>query len=145
MMMAVRRAALSEFVGVKETGYAGREIFDAQGQRWPYVRDRICAYRSIFGTIPIGRAWYHAASSPGIFPLDGELNLPHRGYSYVVQEFSSRLAVTMSCEDAGEILSSFFPVHMPIRSLESMVGDVCDDVGRYYQEKAPPDVVPDAW
>lgn len=144
MVMAVGRAALSEFVAVRGTGYAGQEIFDAQGRRFPYVRDRMCAYRSIFGTIPIRRAYYHTGGSPGIFPLDGDLNLPDRGYSYVVQEFSSRLAVTMSYEDAGEILSSFFPVNMPIRSLESIVGDVCDDVDRYYKEKAPPDMVTDA-
>jgi hypothetical protein len=144
MVMAVGRAALAEFVAVKGTGYAGREVVDAQGQRFPYVRDRTCAYRSIFGTIPIRRAYYQAAGAAGIFPLDGALNLPERGYSYVVQEFSSRLAVTMSYEDASEILSSFFPVKMPIRSLESIVGDVCDDVDRYYEEKAPPDGDPDA-
>jgi len=56
----------------------------------------------------------------------------------VVEEFSSRLAVTMSYEDASEILGSFFPVKMPIRSLERIVGDACDDVDQYYQEKAPP-------
>ncbi len=70
------------------------------------------------------RAYYHHTGSPGVFPLDGELNLPERGYSYLVQEFSSRLAITMSYEDAQEILSSFFPVKMPIRSLESIVGDL---------------------
>jgi hypothetical protein len=144
MVMAVGRAALAEFVAVKGTGYAGREIVDAQGQRFPYVRDRICAYRSLFGTISIRRAYYHTAGSPGIFPLDGALNVPERGYSYVVQEFSSRLAVTMSYEDASDILGSFFPVRMPIRSLESIVGDACDDVDQYYQEKAPPDSDPDA-
>ena len=144
LVMAVGRAALEEFVAVKGTGYAGKEIVDAQGNRCPYVRDRSCAYRSIFGTVPIRRAYYHAAGSPGVFPLDGELNLPERGYSYVVQEFSSRLAVTMSYEDAQEILSSFFPVKMPIRSLESIVGDVCDEVDRFYEEKTPPEVCPEA-
>ena len=144
LVMAVGRAALEEFVAVKGTGYAGKEIDDAQGNRCPYVRDRDVHYRSIFGTISIRRAYYHATGSPGVFPLDGELNLPERGYSYLVQEFSSRLAVTMSYEDAQEILRSFFPVRMPIRSLESIVGDVCDEVDRFYAEKAPPDVCPEA-
>ncbi len=103
-----------------------------------------CAYRSIFGMIPIRRAYYYAAGSPGVFPLDGEINLPERGYSYLVQEFSSRLAVAMSYEDAQEIFRSFFPVKMPIRSLESIVGDVCEEVDRYYAEKAPPDLCPEA-
>jgi len=144
MVMAVGRAALGEFVAVKGTGYGGREIVDAQGERFPYVRDRMCAYRSIFGVVPIRRAYYQAAGAAGVFPLDGELNLPDRGYSYVVQELSSRLAVTMSYENASEILGSFFPVKMPIRSLESIVGDACDDVDQYYEEKPPPDADPDA-
>ncbi len=90
LVMAVGRAALEEFVAEKGSGYAGKEIIDADGNRCPYVRDRSCAYRSIFGAVLITRAYYHAAGSPGAFPLDGELNLPERGYSYLVQEFSSR-------------------------------------------------------
>ena len=62
----------------------------------------------------------------------------------MVQEFSSRLAVTMSYEDAQEILNSFFPVKVPIRSLESIVGDLWDEVDRFYEEKAPPEVCPEA-
>lgn len=144
LVMEVGRAALQEFVAVKGTGYAGKEVVDAQGNRCPYVRDRSCTYRSIFGTIPIRRAYYHAAGSSGIFPLDGDLNLPERGYSYLVQEFSSRLAITTSYENAQEILRSFFPIKMPIRSLESIVGDVCDEVDRFYEEKAQPKVSSEA-
>lgn len=144
LVMEVGRAALEEFVAEKGTGYQGKEIMDAQGNRCPYVRDRSCSYRSIFGMVTIGRAYYYTPGSPGVFPLDGELNMPDRGYSYVVQEFSSRLAVTMSYEDAQEILSSFFPVKVPIRSLERIVGDLCDEVDKFYEEKAPPEVCPDA-
>jgi hypothetical protein len=144
MVMQVGRTALEKFVAGMGTGYAGKEIIDAQGNRCPYVRDRSCAYRSIFGTIPIPRAYYQATGLPGVFPLDGKLNLPERGYSYLVQEFSSRLAVTMSYESAQETLRSFFPVKAPIRSLENIVGDLCDEVDRFYEEKAPPMVSPEA-
>lgn len=144
LVMAVGRAALEEFVALKGPGYEGKEIIDAQGKRRPYVRDRERVYRSIFGPISIRRAYYHAAGSPGEFPLDGELNLPDRGYSYLVQEFSSRLAITMSYESAQEILNSFFPVKMPIRSLESIVGDLPGAVDQFYEKQAPPDVDPQA-
>jgi hypothetical protein len=144
MVMEVGRAALAEFVATKGTGYIGKETLDVQGHRCPYIRERNCAYRSIFGAIPIPRAYYQAAGLPGIFPLDGELNLPERGYSYVIQEFSSRLAVKMSYEDATEILSSFFPVKVPIRSLESIVGDVCDEVNHFYEDRPAPQGCPAA-
>lgn len=144
LVMAVGRTALQEFVALKGPGYAGKEIIDVRGNRCPYVRDRECAYRSIFGTISIRRAYYHSAGSPGTLPLDGELNLPERGYSYLVQEFASRLAITMSYESAQEVLNSFFPVKMPIRSLESIVGDLCGEVDQFYENQAPPDVDPQA-
>jgi hypothetical protein len=144
LVMAVGRAALEEFVAEKGSGYAGKEIIDAEGNRCPYVRDRSCTYRSIFGAVLIPRAYYHAAGSPGAFPLDGELNLPERGYSYLVQEFSSRLAVKMSYEESQEILHRFFPVKMPIRSLEGIVGDMVDEVDRFYEKKTPPDICPEA-
>ena len=128
MVMEIGRAGLEEYVAVKGTGYSGRELVDDQGRRYAYVRDRNRTYRSIFGSVSIGRAYYHCAGSSGIFPLDGGLNPPRRSYSYVVQEFSSRLAVNTSYENAVEILSSFFPVKMPLRSLEGVVGDLRDEV-----------------
>jgi hypothetical protein len=144
LVMVVGRAALEEFVSVKGSGYAGKEITDGQGNRCPYVRDRSCTYRSIFGAIHIQRAYYHAVGSPGIFPLGAELNLPDRGYSYVVQEFSSRLAITMSYEDAQEIMNAFFPVKMPIRSLENIVADLRGEADRFYEKQTPPDSDPQA-
>lgn len=84
LVMAVGRAALEEFAAVRGPGYGGEEIADRRGNRCPYVRDRSCTYRSIFGAIRIRRPYYHAVGSPGVFPLDAELNLPERGSSYVV-------------------------------------------------------------
>jgi len=81
LVMAVGRAALVEFVAEKGTGYAGKEVMDAQGSWCPYVRDRSCSYRSIFGPVTVRRAYYYSPGSPGVFPLDGELNMPQRGYS----------------------------------------------------------------
>jgi hypothetical protein len=144
LVMAFKGAAIEEFVSVKGTGYAVNEIVDAQDDRCPYVRDRRCAYRSIFRTMSIARAYCHHAASPGELSLDGQRNLPHRGYSYLVQKFSSRLAVTMSCEDAQETLSSFLPVKMPIRSLENIEGDLCDEVDRFYEKKGSPHGCPEA-
>jgi hypothetical protein len=59
----------------------------------PYVRDRKCVYRSVFGAIEINRAYYHVKGTAGVFPLEGEINLPQRGHSYFFREISSKLAV----------------------------------------------------
>ncbi len=41
-------------------------------------------------------------------------------------------------------MRSFFPVKMPIRSLESIVGDVCDEADRFYEEKTLQDMSTEA-
>jgi len=143
MVMEVGRAALAEFITMKGTGYSGKEVVDAQNNRRPYVRDGSRTYRSVFGAVSIRRAYYHADGLPGVFPLDAELNLPERGYSYLLQELSSRLSVSMSYEDTQRILGSLFPVKMPIRSLERFVSDVLDEADRFYEEKKSPDLRPE--
>jgi hypothetical protein len=143
MVMEVGRTALAEFVAAKGTGYVGKEVVDAQDNRCPYIRDSDRTYRSVFGAISVRRAYYHADGLPGVFPLDAELNLPERGYSYLLQELSSRLSVTMSYEDTQKIVASLFPVKIPIRSLERIVGDVRSEVDRFYEEKKPPDLCPE--
>jgi hypothetical protein len=139
MVMEVGREALMEFVAAKGTGYEGVEILNENGSQLPYVRDRGCAYRSIFGAIRINRAYYHAKGEQGVCPLDGALNLPDRGYSYLIQEIASKLAVNGSYEKACEIFGDIFPIDLPIRSLERIVGETCEDAARYYEGKKPPD------
>jgi len=140
MLMRVGRQALISYLDGKGAGYQGEEIVNAQGERLPYVRDRKCAYRSVFGSIEINRAYYQAKGAEGVFPLEGEINLPARGYSYFLQEISSKLAVNGSYEKASEVFADIFPLDIPIRSLERIVGDTCEDVSRYYEEKPAPEL-----
>ena len=49
MLMRVGREALASYLDEKGTGYRGEEIVNAQGETLPYVRDRKCAYRSVYG------------------------------------------------------------------------------------------------
>lgn len=139
MVMHVGREALIAYLQEKGTGYQGSEVVSRTGERFPYVRDRKREYRSLFGSIEVKRAYYHRTGVPGIFPLDGEVNLPERGYSYMLQEISSKLAVNGSYEKACEILSDIFPLELPIRSLEGIVGDACEDVALYYDQKPTPE------
>ena len=50
----------------------------------------------------------------------------------------------MSYEEAQEILSSFFPVKVPIRSLERIVADVYDEVDQFYEDRPAPQGCPAA-
>jgi hypothetical protein len=144
MLMRVGRQALMSFLKEKGSGYQGKEIINAQGERLPYVRDRKCVYRSVFGPIEINRAYYQAKGAPGVFPLEEEINLPEKSYSYFLQEISSKLAVNGSYEKACEVFADIFSIDIPVRSLEGIVGEACDDVARYYEEKPAQKLPPEA-
>jgi hypothetical protein len=142
LMKLAMKAALNGllvYLAEKGTGYQGSEIVTPAGQRLPYVRDRKCRYRSIFGPVDVERAYYHQTGSPGFFPLDKELNLPERGYSYLLQEISSKLAVNGSYEKSCEIMKDILYLDLPVRSLERIVSDSFEDVARYYEHKPVPD------
>jgi hypothetical protein len=64
------------------------------------------------------------------------LNLPDRGYSYLMQEIASKLAMNASYEKAREVFTDIFPIDLPIRSLERVVGETCEDAARYYEAKS---------
>lgn len=144
MVMEAGKAALEEFVKTKGTGYEGAAVVDVEGRSLPYVGARVRTYRSIFGAVPIRRAYYQTPGVAGVCPLDASLNLPRRSYSHLVQEFSSRLAVKMSYEDAADTLNSLFPAHIPIRSLEGVVGDLRDDIVEFYDQQPEPAIEPEA-
>src|SRR6266705_3407377 len=44
-------------------------------------------YFSIFGKFKVARTCYRVPGEPGIFPLDAQVNLPERCYSYFLQEW----------------------------------------------------------
>ena len=67
----------------------------------------------LLGVIEINRAHYQATGTAGIFPLEDEINLPQRGYSYFLQEISSKLAVNGSFEKACEVFADIFPSPSP--------------------------------
>jgi hypothetical protein len=144
MVMKMGKQALISYTEKKGSGYLGKEIVNEQGERLPYVSNRKCKYISIFGEIEICRSYYQRKGESGVFPLASDINLPNRGYSYFLQEISSKLAVNGSYEKACEVFGDIFPVNIPLRSLERIVGDTCEDVARYYEEKPSPELSSEA-
>ena len=76
------------FLAEKGTGRDGDEIPLDDGTVLPFRQNRKCDYFSVFGKTDIDRAYYWRKGLEGHFPLDGELNLPERSYSYVLQELA---------------------------------------------------------
>ena len=63
----------------------GHAVKRAEGQRLTEHRLRERGYVSIFGKVKIRRLAYGASGARSLMPLDEQLNLPERSYSYELQ------------------------------------------------------------
>jgi len=134
----VLRRLLDENVRARGVGDVGHAIIreDAEGETWlGYRRVHSREYESVFGTVPIDRRGYGAPGEASIHPLDEELNLPDRRYSYVLQERAVRLAARGPFDEATDELSKTTAARMPKRQLEEVVVDGAADFDAFYKAR----------
>jgi hypothetical protein len=108
--------------------------------RLPYHCEKRITYYSIFGRIRIPRAYFWAWScgSQGVAPLDAELNLPERRYSYVIQELATLFAAQGPFDRVSEAFEKVFRIKIWKQALEFMAREAGADVQKFYEQKAPP-------
>jgi hypothetical protein len=122
----IGRTALARYVGQVGTGEAGTHLDD--GRQWRYHGVRVCTYRSIFGCVPIRRAYYHHAELGGFCPLDARLALPERSYSYVLQGLTLKLDAHSAYDEAHDTIAGLLGVTMPKAMAEAIVTEAARDV-----------------
>ena len=83
----------------------------------------------------INRLGYGAPGEASIHPLDEELNLPERRYSYVLQERAVRLAARGPFDEATDEVSKTTAARLPKRQLEEVVVDGAADFDAYYEAR----------
>lgn len=133
------RSMLECFVAESGTGYeAGNPPLSEAGVPLEYKGTVDSPYFSIFGEIQIGRAGYAGPSGGYVYPVDAQLNLPARKYSYLLQKWLQASATDMdfrtTVERFNEIFDfSFFP-EVPQRLGESIAAQVTP----FYAQVAAP-------
>jgi hypothetical protein len=96
-------------------------------------------YRSLFGDLRINRPYYWKENAgEGVCPLDRELNLPARTYSYLLQEACALFDVRGSYEKGMQMLEKLFGVTLWKQGAELVVRDCGADVQAFYKEQKPP-------
>jgi len=103
--------------------------------RLGYRREHDRDYESIFGTIEVRRLGYGKPGEKSIHPLDDELNLPKRRYSYLLQQWGSLLCGRGPYDEALDELSRSTAGHLPRRQLEAVVTDMAEDFESFYEER----------
>jgi hypothetical protein len=92
-------------------------------------------YESIFGTIALERLGYGAPSYDSVHPLDEELNLPARRYSYLVQKRGAKLCGRGPYDEVLEELGESTAAHVPKRQLEQISRESAEDFEAFYQQR----------
>jgi hypothetical protein len=117
-------AAMKLYFAQRGTGDVGPAVTQADGVFLP--REQQLRGRddfSLFGTFAVPRTCYRTPGEPGIFPLDAQVNLPERCYSYFLQEWMTVFAVEHPFKESAGCLGQLFALEVA----ESVVMEVAQE------------------
>lgn len=106
-------------------------------QRYTHKRAHARRLVTLFGEVTITRVGYGRPGRASIHPLDAELGLPGRCYSYEVQRRLVRAVVGAPFDEAVAMLAETTGVAVPKRSAEQIVADAAADFDAFYAQRAP--------
>lgn len=139
MLLAVGLAAMKLYFAERGTGDVGSAIIQTGGRVLRRLKGLFeCAYFSIFGKLEVPRTRYRARTGESTFPLDREVNLPERCYSYFLQEVCNRLEVDETFRKSSSFLEDYFKLQVPESALIDLAQDASVDYAPYREDcKAP--------
>jgi hypothetical protein len=138
LALRVARAALARMVEQGGTGDVGAVHVDRQGRERRLLAIRPLTYRSLFGPVVLQRAYYYDAGHGGCYPLDAELALPERSYSYHLQRLVGLLDVQNAYAEGEATLFTFLGVRIPKSMGEHLVADMAEAVVAFREQAPPP-------
>ena len=96
------------------------------------VRER--HHETVFGEIEVARRAYHHPGVEGVYPLDVEMELPRRRFSYGVQRVIVKEAVKGPFEEAVQSVREYTGAAVSKRSSEQLVEEISRGVDQFYSE-----------
>ena len=138
-LMEIGRSLLEYFIAQSGTGYqANNPPRSEDGKALTFKGIVESPYFSIFGEVKIKRAGYASDAEEYVYPLDVQLNLPEKKFSYLLQRWILARSAETDFREAvawfNEIFDrSFFP-SMPQRTCAAVAPTV---TGFYEQSCAP--------
>jgi hypothetical protein len=94
-------------------------------------------YVSLFGLVELKRYHYWKKGKSGIHPLDAALSMPDRIYSDCVQALLSALEVWIPQDQTLDLLSRWFDLSIPKKSLQDSAADQAEYMATYYAQHPP--------
>jgi hypothetical protein len=142
----VLRLLVQAHIRSRGDGDVGRALRVRLREAFPrlYTHKRLHTRRlvTLFGPITIQRMGYSLPGRPSIHPLDAELQLPARRYSYEVQRLLVKAALQGPFDEALGSLRDTLGIRVPKRTAEQLVLEASADVESFYRERQGPIVEP---
>jgi hypothetical protein len=112
-LLPIGLAAMKLYFAQRGTGDVGPAIRRADGVLLPRenkLRGR--DYFSLFGKFAVVRTCYRLPGEPGICPLDAQVNLPERCYSYFLQEWMTLFAVEHPFQESAGLFAQLLDLEV---------------------------------
>jgi hypothetical protein len=132
-------AAMKLSVAQRGTGDVGPAITRGDGvllSREKPLRGR--DYFALFGKFAVARTCDRTAGEPGIFPLDAQVNLPKRCYSYFLQAWMTVFEVEHPFKESAGFFAQLFARDVAERVLMEVAKEAPAAYERFYAQKPVP-------
>jgi hypothetical protein len=139
ILLRLGRVLLELFLRSVGTGHVGQAATMKSGSVLRYRRESPRKYLSIFGEVTIVRAYYLKDGAKGVFPLEAQLNLPKRKYSYLLQKWMTLWGVRTTYEGAVETLEDFLGLDLAHRPIQRVTGDLTPVVDEFHDSLEIPE------
>ena len=141
-LLPIGLAAMKLYFAQRGTGDVGPAVTRADGALLPREQKlRGRDYFSIFGKFKVARTCYRTPGEPGIFPLDAQVNLPARCYSYFLQEWMTLFEVEHPFKESAGFFAQLFDSEVAESVLMAVAKDAPKDYTAFYGQRplAPED------
>src|SRR5262244_1401083 len=130
-LLPIGLAAMKLYFAQCGTGDVGPAVTRADGVFLPREKPlRGHDYFSLFGKFAVARTCYRTPGEPGIFPLDAQVNLPERCYSYFLQEWMTLFEVEHPFKESASWFEQLFDLELA----ESVLMEVAQEAPEDYQD-----------
>jgi len=119
----------------KQGGDRGQLLTMPDGTILPRERLDDKQFVTVFGELGLKRWYYHEDNVAGFFPLDEEVNLPERSFSYYVQELLGQHTTGMTYDEAMAEVQRMFGFAPYKHTVEAIVEDAACDVESFYDSQ----------
>jgi hypothetical protein len=75
----------------------------------------------------VARTCYRTPGEPGIFPLDAQVNLPARCYSYFLQEWMTLFEVEHPFQESAGLFAQLFDLDLAESALMAVAQEAPED------------------